>query len=49
MVPFDTFQPLSTPILNTWYLSRFIFPGGIFVMHGGLGNAVCKSPKPCRP
>ena len=35
MVPFDTFQPLSTPTLNTWYLSRFIFPGAIFVMHGG--------------
>lgn len=35
MVPFDTLQPLSTPNLNTWYLSRFIFPGAIFVMHGG--------------
>ena len=35
MVPFDTLRPLSTPNLNTWYLSRFIFPGAIFVMHGG--------------
>ncbi|HIK44526.1 MAG TPA: polysaccharide deacetylase family protein [Leptolyngbyaceae cyanobacterium M65_K2018_010] len=35
MIPFDTMQPLSTPNLNTWYLSRFIFPGAIFVMHGG--------------
>ncbi len=35
MIPFDTMQPLSTPNLNTWYLSRFIFPGSIFVMHGG--------------
>jgi peptidoglycan-N-acetylglucosamine deacetylase len=35
MVPFDTFQPLSTPTLNKWYLSQFIFPGAIFVMHGG--------------
>jgi peptidoglycan-N-acetylglucosamine deacetylase len=35
MVPFDTMQPLSQPNLNTWYLSRFIFPGAIFVMHGG--------------
>ncbi|TVP67853.1 MAG: chitin deacetylase [Leptolyngbya sp. LCM1.Bin17] len=35
MIPFDTMQPLSTPNLNTWYLSRFIFPGAIFVIHGG--------------
>jgi peptidoglycan-N-acetylglucosamine deacetylase len=35
MVPFDTLRPLSTPNLNTWYLSQFIFPGAIFVMHGG--------------
>ncbi|MBE9108329.1 polysaccharide deacetylase family protein, partial [Nodosilinea sp. LEGE 07298] len=35
MVPFDTLRPLSAPNLNTWYLSRFIFPGAIFVMHGG--------------
>jgi peptidoglycan-N-acetylglucosamine deacetylase len=35
MIPFDTLQPLSTPNVNTWYLSRFIFPGSIFVMHGG--------------
>ncbi|PSN15490.1 chitin deacetylase [filamentous cyanobacterium CCT1] len=35
MVPFDTLRPLSTPNLNTWYLARFIFPGAIFVMHGG--------------
>jgi len=35
MIPFDTMQLLSTPNLNTWYLSRFIFPGSIFVMHGG--------------
>ena len=27
MVPFDTFQPLSTPILNTWYLSGSSFRG----------------------
>ncbi|MBE9159165.1 polysaccharide deacetylase family protein [Nodosilinea sp. LEGE 06152] len=35
MVPFDTLRPLSKPTLNTWYLARFIFPGAIFVMHGG--------------
>ncbi|PSR19105.1 hypothetical protein C8255_03750, partial [filamentous cyanobacterium CCP3] len=35
MVPFDTLRPLSKPNLNTWYLARFIFPGAIFVMHGG--------------
>ncbi|MGB5973516.1 MAG: polysaccharide deacetylase family protein [Nodosilinea sp.] len=35
MIPFDTLRPLSTPNLNTWYLARFIFPGAIFVMHGG--------------
>lgn len=35
MVPFDTLQPWTTPNLNSWYLSRFIFPGAIFVIHGG--------------
>jgi peptidoglycan/xylan/chitin deacetylase (PgdA/CDA1 family) len=35
MIPFDTLRPLSTPNLNTWYLAQFIFPGAIFVMHGG--------------
>lgn len=35
MVPFDTLRPLSAPNLNTWYLAQFIFPGAIFVMHGG--------------
>ena len=35
MIPFDTFRTLDDPALTTWYLSRFIFPGAIFVMHGG--------------
>ena len=35
MIPFDTLRLLSTPNLNTWYLGQFIFPGAIFVMHGG--------------
>jgi peptidoglycan/xylan/chitin deacetylase (PgdA/CDA1 family) len=35
MVPFDTLRPLDEPTLTTWYLSKFIFPGAIFVMHGG--------------
>ncbi len=35
MIPFDTMKRLSTPNLNTWYLAQFIFPGAIFVMHGG--------------
>jgi peptidoglycan/xylan/chitin deacetylase (PgdA/CDA1 family) len=35
MIPFDTFPTLDDPTLTTWYLSRFIFPGAIFVMHGG--------------
>ncbi|OKH50763.1 polysaccharide deacetylase family protein [Phormidium tenue] len=35
MVPFDTMRSLSTPHLNTWYLAQFIFPGAIFVIHGG--------------
>ncbi len=35
MIPFDTFRRLDDPALTTWYLSRFIFPGAIFVMHGG--------------
>lgn len=35
MIPFDTLKPLSTPNLNTWYLAQFIFPGAIFVLHGG--------------
>jgi peptidoglycan/xylan/chitin deacetylase (PgdA/CDA1 family) len=35
MIPFDTYRTLDDPVLTTWYLSRFIFPGAIFVMHGG--------------
>jgi len=35
MIPFDTFRHLDDPTLTAWYLSRFIFPGAIFVMHGG--------------
>jgi peptidoglycan/xylan/chitin deacetylase (PgdA/CDA1 family) len=35
MIPFDTIRNLDDPALTTWYLSRFIFPGAIFVMHGG--------------
>lgn len=35
MIPLDTFRTLDDPVLTTWYLSRFIFPGAIFVMHGG--------------
>jgi peptidoglycan/xylan/chitin deacetylase (PgdA/CDA1 family) len=35
MIPFDTYRTLDDPALTTWYLSRFIFPGAIFVMHGG--------------
>jgi peptidoglycan/xylan/chitin deacetylase (PgdA/CDA1 family) len=35
MIPFDTFRNLDDPTLTTWYLSRFIFPGAIFVLHGG--------------
>jgi peptidoglycan/xylan/chitin deacetylase (PgdA/CDA1 family) len=35
MIPFDTLRPLDEPTLTTWYLSKFIFPGAIFVVHGG--------------
>ncbi|HEY9762361.1 MAG TPA: polysaccharide deacetylase family protein [Trichocoleus sp.] len=35
MVPFDTFRPTNDPAFTLWYLSQFIFPGAILLLHGG--------------
>lgn len=35
MVPFDTFRPTNDPAFTFWYLSQFIFPGAILLLHGG--------------
>jgi peptidoglycan/xylan/chitin deacetylase (PgdA/CDA1 family) len=45
MIPFDTFRNLDDPTLTTWYLSRFIFPGAIFVMHGGSADRCRQTAK----
>lgn len=41
MIPFDTFRQFDDPALTTWYLAQFIFPGAIFVVHGG-SEARCR-------
>lgn len=35
MVPLDTTYPTHHPIFTQWYLSQFIFPGSILLLHGG--------------
>lgn len=35
MIPFDTFRPTNDPNFTFWYLSQFIFPGAILLLHGG--------------
>lgn len=35
MIPFDTFRPTNDPTFTLWYLSQFIFPGAILLLHGG--------------
>lgn len=34
-IPFDTLKPLQTQPMTVWWLSRFLFPGAIWVLHGG--------------
>ncbi|MBD2257893.1 polysaccharide deacetylase family protein [Pseudanabaena sp. FACHB-2040] len=35
MIPFDTFRPTNDPTFTFWYLSQFVFPGAILLLHGG--------------
>lgn len=35
MVPIDTFELMGNPQFTTWYVSQFVFPGAILVLHGG--------------
>ncbi len=35
MIPVDTFKPTDNALFSAWYVSRFVFPGSILVMHGG--------------
>ncbi|MDJ0544472.1 MAG: polysaccharide deacetylase family protein [Microcystis sp. M53601_WE4] len=35
MIPLDTRKATNHPQFTTWYISQFIFPGAILVLHGG--------------
>ena len=35
MIPIDTYQLSNNPQFTSWYVSQFIFPGSILVLHGG--------------
>lgn len=35
MLPLDTFEPTGDPQFTAWYVSQFVFPGAILVLHGG--------------
>ncbi|NEQ29677.1 MAG: polysaccharide deacetylase family protein [Leptolyngbya sp. SIO4C5] len=35
MIPFDTFRFANEPQFTAWYVSQFVFPGAILVLHGG--------------
>lgn len=35
MIPIDTFKPTNDAQFTAWYVSRFVFPGAILVLHGG--------------
>jgi peptidoglycan/xylan/chitin deacetylase (PgdA/CDA1 family) len=35
MIPLDTGEGTNHPRFTTWYISQFIFPGSILVLHGG--------------
>jgi peptidoglycan-N-acetylglucosamine deacetylase len=35
MIPIDTFRPTNDPGFTFWYLSQFVFPGAILLLHGG--------------
>lgn len=35
MIPFDTFKGTNDPGFTCWYMSQFVFPGAILVLHGG--------------
>lgn len=39
MIPIDTFTPTNNPDFTVRYVSQFIFPGSILLLHGGsIGN-----------
>ncbi len=39
MIPIDTFTPTNNPDFTVRYVSQFIFPGAILLLHGGsIGN-----------
>ena len=39
MIPIDTFTPTNSPDFTVRYVSQFIFPGSILLLHGGsIGN-----------
>lgn len=35
VLPLDTYTRFIKPQFTTWYLSQFVFPGAILVIHGG--------------
>jgi peptidoglycan/xylan/chitin deacetylase (PgdA/CDA1 family) len=35
VLPLDTFKGLNAPQFTTWYVSQFVFPGAVLVLHGG--------------
>ncbi|MFE4104676.1 polysaccharide deacetylase family protein [Almyronema epifaneia] len=35
MIPFDTFRFANDPPFTAWYVTQFVFPGAILVLHGG--------------
>jgi peptidoglycan/xylan/chitin deacetylase (PgdA/CDA1 family) len=35
LLPLDTFSLTSNPKFTAWYVSEFIFPGAILLLHGG--------------
>ena len=35
MIPLDTFKLTNNPKFTAWYISQFVFPGAILVLHAG--------------
>ena len=35
VLPLDTYKGLDSPQFTIWYMSQFIFPGAILLLHGG--------------
>ena len=49
MVPVDTFWPTNDPGFTLNYLSRFIFPGSILLLHGGTPSRTANTVKVLKP